>query len=120
VFAPEVPPPLAGLSPSFPLADFGARGLVLTLVVLAELSAPLLLLGPLILAVAIEVESDREEFLRDPTLEFPPFLGRVLDDPTGRLAPEPLFLFLMTSVFKLNGLTTPWSFKNKPHALHNG
>lgn len=28
------------------------------------------------------------------------------------------FLFLMTSVFKDNGLEVPWSLRNKPHALH--
>lgn len=32
---------------------------------------------------------------------------RVLVPPTGRLEPEPRFLFLMTSVFKLSGRTTP-------------
>ena len=36
------------------------------------------------------------------------FADRVLvPPPTGRLAPEPRFLFLMTSVFKLRGRTTP-------------
>jgi hypothetical protein len=33
----------------------------------------------------------------------------------------PLLLrFLITSVFKLRGLTTPCNFKNRPQALHNG
>lgn len=34
----------------------------------------------------------------------------------------PLFRlrFLITSVFKLNGLTTPCNFRNKPQALHSG
>lgn len=30
------------------------------------------------------------------------------------------FRFLITSVFKLNGLTTPCNFRNKPHALQSG
>ena len=32
----------------------------------------------------------------------------------------PRCLFLMTSVFKLKGRTTPCNFKNNPHALHKG
>lgn len=48
------------------------------------------------------------------------FLDRVLVPPTGRFAPEPRLRFLMTSVFKLSGRTTPWSFKNKPQALQRG
>jgi len=35
------------------------------------------------------------------------FAERVLVPPTGMLAPEPRLRFLMTSVFRLNGLTTP-------------
>lgn len=38
----------------------------------------------------------------------------------GLLLPLFLFLFLITSVFKLNGLTTPCNFRNKPHALQSG
>jgi hypothetical protein len=37
--------------------------------------------------------------------------------PTGRMAPEPLFRFLMTSVLRDNGLTTPYSFRKRPQAL---
>jgi hypothetical protein len=47
------------------------------------------------------------------------FLERVLEPPTDML-PEPRFRFLITSVFKLRGLTTPWSFRNRPQALHRG
>lgn len=36
------------------------------------------------------------------------------------LLPLLRFRFLITSVFKLNGLTTPCSFRNKPHALQSG
>jgi hypothetical protein len=48
----------------------------------------------------------------EPRLVMPPeeptfFLVRVLEPPTGRLEPEPRFRFLMTSVFKLSGRTTP-------------
>lgn len=43
----------------------------------------------------------------------------LLDDPP--LAVLPLrFRFLMTSVLRLRGRTTPCSFKNNPHALHKG
>jgi hypothetical protein len=43
----------------------------------------------------------------------------LLDDPP--LAVLPLrFRFLMTSVLRLRGRTTPCSFKNNPHALHRG
>ncbi len=48
------------------------------------------------------------------------FFERVLVPPTGKLFPEPRFRFLMTSVFRLNGRTTPWSFRKRPHALHRG
>jgi hypothetical protein len=53
-------------------------------------------------------ETDRvEPRLVMPPEEAPFFLDRVLDPPTGRLEPEPRFRFLMTSVFKLSGRTTP-------------
>jgi len=55
------------------------------------------------------------EFLRDAF-----FNDRLGADPTGIVLPLPLFRFLMTSVFKDSGRTTPWSFKNRPHALHKG
>jgi hypothetical protein len=48
------------------------------------------------------------------------FLDRVLVPPTGKFAPEPRLRFLITSVFKLSGRTTPWSFKNRPQALQRG
>ena len=54
------------------------------------------------------------EFLRD---DF--FDARVEDGPTGAL-PLPRLRFLMTSVLSESGRTTPWSFKNKPQALHRG
>lgn len=54
------------------------------------------------------------EFLRDDFLD-----DRVDAAPTGAL-PLPRLRFLMTSVFSDSGLTTPCSFKNRPHALHNG
>jgi hypothetical protein len=55
------------------------------------------------------------EFLR---LAF--FDARVDAPPTGIELPLPLFRFLMTSVFKDSGRTTPWSFKKSPHALQRG
>lgn len=51
------------------------------------------------------------EVFLDPRVEVPPIFTVV---------PLPRFLFLMTSVFRDNGLTTPCSFKNNPHALHKG
>lgn len=69
----------------------------------------------LFLASVAAAEIDRVEFLREPT-----FFDLVLVPPTGRLAPEPRFRFLMTSVFRLNGRTTPCSFRNRPQALHSG
>lgn len=54
------------------------------------------------------------EFLRDGFLD-----ARVAAEPTGAL-PLPRLRFLMTSVFKDRGRTTPCSFKNRPHALQSG
>ena len=47
-----------------------------------------------------------------------PFLD--LDEPLTTALPLPRLRFLITSVFKLSGLTTPCSFKNSPQALHKG
>lgn len=46
------------------------------------------------------------------------FLDREV--PTGAELPLPRLRFLMTSVLRLRGRTTPCSFKNKPQALHSG
>lgn len=62
-----------------------------------------------------DAASDNEEFFREVAAELEPFLPR-----TPALLPDPRFRFLMTSVFKLRGRTTPWSFRNRPHALHRG
>ena len=42
------------------------------------------------------------------------------DAPTGRDAPDPRLRFLITSVFKESGRTTPWSFRKSPQALQRG
>jgi hypothetical protein len=34
--------------------------------------------------------------------------------------PPPRFRFLITSVLRDSGRTTPWSLRNNPHALHRG
>ena len=34
--------------------------------------------------------------------------------------PPPRLRFLMTSVLRERGRTTPWSLRNNPQALHNG
>lgn len=64
-----------------------------------------------------------DEFFRDAAVEFAPdalplFFALLPTPPT--VGPDPRFRFLMTSVFRLSGLTTPWSFKNKPQALQSG
>lgn len=122
---PEPPKWLFGVLPAVLPPDVGPlEGLSTSLMLEARLEAGgvvtlggwLMLLVLLVLAV-VDIES--EEFLREAAaLAF--FLDLVLVPPTGKLDPEPRFLFLMTSVFKLNGRTTPCNFKNKPHALHNG
>lgn len=98
VFAPEATPPLAGDSPAFTLAArLIAGGVEACAAVLADeemLSVEFLrVLGPDELAEALTFAF----FLAD----------LVLVPPTGALLPEPRFRFLMTSVFKLRGLTTP-------------
>jgi hypothetical protein len=102
--------PLTGLSASLPLL-FAAGGVVTWVV---------LLLFP------ADDDMANDEFLRDAAAELAPdalvafFFDLVLVPPTGRLAPEPRLRFLITSVFRLRGRTTPCSFKNRPQALHNG
>jgi hypothetical protein len=111
VLPPEADP-LTGLSPSLVLPLVAAGGVVTCVVVL--------------LLFAADDDMARDEFLRDAAAELAPdvpaafFLDLVLVPPTGRLAPEPRLRFLITSVFKLSGRTTPCSFKNKPQALHKG
>lgn len=105
VLGAELPPPLEGLSTSLLL-------LVVRFVV-GGVTTEAWLVTP---ADAI----DKDEFFRDAAFELfaVAFFFRL--PPTGRLAPEPLFLFLITSVFKLRGRTTPCSFRNRPQALHKG
>ena len=55
------------------------------------------------------------EFLREAFLE-----ERADAVPTGIEFPLPRLRFLMTSVLRDNGRTTPCSFRNKPQALHKG
>lgn len=102
---------------------------------LVGLSASLLLLGRFIdggdtaawllttgtataAAAAAAADMDSVEFFLEAALE--PVPAFFLVPPTGRLLPDPRFLFLMTSVFKLSGRTTPWSFRKRPQALHRG
>ena len=96
VLPPEPPAPLAGLSPSLTLpALFVAEGGVVTC-------------AGLFVADMVKVEFLREagpEAVPDALPEF--FFDLVLVPPTGRLAPDPRFRFLITSVFRLRGLTTP-------------
>ena len=56
------------------------------------------------------------EFLRDA------FFDERVEEPapTGTELPLPRLRFLMTSVFRESGRTTPWSLRKSPQALHNG
>jgi len=75
---------------------------------------------PLLLAIA---DTASDEFFRDAEAEFVPeafFLDLVPAPLPDTFGPEPRLRFLMTSVFRLSGLTTPCSFKNKPQALQRG
>jgi hypothetical protein len=56
-------------------------------------------------AAAAAAAMDNVEFFLEAAFELVPVFFLV--PPTGRLAPDPRFLFLMTSVFKLRGRTTP-------------
>lgn len=103
VLAPDAA--LLGLSPSLTL-PIVADGGVETVLLAAFAACALLVLT--VAAAAAEIDS--VEFLRDATAEFAPetpFLDRETVPPTGRLAPDPRLRFLMTSVFKLRGRTTP-------------
>lgn len=71
----------------------------------AEEDAPLLLL-----LLFPREDSAMDEFFRDAAVEFapdalPPFFDLPPTPPT--VGPDPRFRFLMTSVFRLSGLTTP-------------
>ena len=57
------------------------------------------------------VEFFLEVVFLEPLVDVPPMLTVV---------PLPRFLFLITSVFRDSGLTTPCSFKKRPQALHRG
>lgn len=110
VFPPEAAP-LAGDSPAFTLpARVVAGGVDACVMVLADVATFsvefLRVLGPEELPEALIVE-----FF---------FADLVLVPPTGALFPEPRLRFLMTSVLRLRGLTTPCNFRNRPQALHRG
>lgn len=112
VFAPDVGA-LTGLSPSLLLEGrLDAGGVV-------AMDGWWLLLLLFLLLFAVVVDMDNMEFLRD-VIALMLFLDLVLVPPTGRFEPEPRFLFLITSVFRLSGRTTPCSFKKRPQALHSG
>ena len=117
VFTPETPP-LAGLSLSLPLPARCCDGGVVTWARADE---------RLLFALTVDATERVEFFLvfaADVVVEavvlLALFLERVLVPPTGRLLPEPRFRFLMTSVFKLRGRTTPWSLRKSPQALQSG
>ena len=103
--------------PPLPIDPEAEAGLALSLVPI-----PKVLVG----VVAWVVEGVTTEFflVPGPLLDWVPiFLDARVDaapDATGIDAPEPRFLFFITSVFKESGRTTPWSFKNSPQALQRG
>lgn len=76
--------------------------------------------GGVVALVAVVEDIASVEFFREAEPKPAFFFDLVLVPPTGRLAPEPRLRFLITSVFKLRGRTTPWSFRNRPQALHKG
>jgi hypothetical protein len=97
VLPPEAPPALKGLSLPFRLPGWFWDGGVVAWMVLGAAG-----------------RASAEFFLVAVADVFPEafapalfFADRVLVPPTGRLAPEPRFRFLITSVFRLSGLTTP-------------
>jgi hypothetical protein len=63
---------------------------------------------------------DRVEFLREAAAEPAGFFLDLTPPPPVPFGPDPLFLFLITSVFKLSGRTTPCSLRNSPQALQRG
>lgn len=107
MLAPEL---AAGLSLSLgkTLREAGGDRLLL-------LMTRLLLLPP----AAATVAMDRVELFRDAAAD-PPAFFLDLGPPPAPFGPDPLFLFLMTSVFRLRGRTTPWSLRKSPHALQSG
>lgn len=111
MLAPELGP-LLGLSTSLLLWGRLEAGGVVTL------------FGGWLLALFLEllaaiVDMDKVEFFRD-AAALAVFLDLVLLPPTDTLDPDPRFLFLITSVFKLNGRTTPCNLRKSPQALHRG
>jgi hypothetical protein len=66
-----------------------------------------------VLAFAGVLATWATEFLR-----LAAFLDR--DETPGTVVPLPLLRFLITSVLRLRGLTTPCSLRNRPHALQSG
>lgn len=110
VFAPDCPPLIGDSPEAFTLpARFVAGGVAAWL---AEV-------------LAVEETATVELFLRfvpellvETLIEF--FLPDLVLVPAGKLLPDPRLRFLMTSVFKLRGRTTPWSFRNRPQALQRG
>lgn len=121
---PTAPPALAKLAEEAAPADLAlgpasADGDSPVEVRLIEVGAGL----PLPEATVAKEDTARDEFRRDAEAELVPevvFLDLVPEPPPGTFGPEPRLRFLMTSVFRLNGRTTPWSFKNSPHALQRG
>lgn len=110
VFPADAEPP-AGLSPSLALpARFCTVGGLLACAGVVGLLAAEDTAGVEPFLVPAPVEALALAFLLD----------RVLVPPTETPVPEPRFRFLMTSVFKLRGLTTPWSFRKSPQALQRG
>lgn len=69
-------------------------------------------------------EVDGEESVEDFLIEFFRAEVRVGVVVSGAVVvvafPPPRLRFLMTSVFRDKGRTTPWSLRNRPHALHSG
>lgn len=118
VLAPEPAVVATGLSLSLGsmLRVAGGDTLLLLLLLLLLTRLPVLWLLELLAAT---VAIDKVEFFREAMAD-PVAFFLDLAPPPDPLGPEPLFLFLMTSVFRLRGRTTPCSLRKRPQALHRG
>jgi hypothetical protein len=110
-FPPTIAAPpywLPGVLPAvkFPLlAGLSASLLLLGRFIDGGDTAWLFVMGTVTAAAAAAADMFNVEFFLEAALE--PVPAFFLVPPTGRLLPDPRFLFLMTSVFKLSGRTTP-------------
>lgn len=119
VLASELAVVAAGLSLSFGSIVRVAGGERLLLLLMRLPVLLLLLVLVLLVELAATVAIDKVELFREAAAD-PVAFFLDLALPPDPLGPEPLFLFLMTSVLRLRGRTTPCSLRKRPQALHSG